>query len=139
MKLTVKQKKFADEYIICGNATEAAIKAGYSKKTATVMASENLTKPNIKNYIEERLEAIQSEKIADQREVMEFLTAVMRGEIAEATLIGKGYGEQAVGDVPVSIKERIKAGELIGKRHGMWTEKVDVSSENSVVIIDDSN
>lgn len=139
MKLTVKQKKFADEYIICGNATEAAIKAGYSKKTATVMASENLTKPNIKNYIEERLEAIQSEKIADQREVMEFLTAVMRGETTEATLIGKGYGEQAVGDVPVSMKERIKAGELIGKRHGMWTEKVDVSSENSVVIIDDSN
>lgn len=139
MKLTVKQKKFADEYIICGNATEAAIKAGYSKKTATVMASENLTKPNIKNYIEERLEVIQSEKIADQREVMEFLTAVMRGETTEATLIGKGYGEQAVGDVPVSMKERIKAGELIGKRHGMWTEKVDVSSENSVVIIDDSN
>lgn len=139
MKLTVKQKKFADEYIICGNATEAAIKAGYSKKTATVMASENLTKPNIKNYIEERLEAIQNEKIADQREVMEFLTAVMRGETTEATLIGKGYGEQAVGDVPVSMKERIKAGELIGKRHGMWTEKVDVSSENSVVIIDDSN
>lgn len=139
MKLTVKQKKFADEYIICGNATEAAIKAGYSKKTATVMASENLTKPNIKKYIDARLEAIQNEKIADQREVMEFLTAVMRGETTEATLIGKGYGEQAVGDVPVSMKERIKAGELIGKRHGMWTEKVDVSSENSVVIIDDSN
>lgn len=139
MKLTVKQKKFADEYIICGNATEAAIKAGYSKKTATVMASENLTKPNIKKYIDARLEAIQNEKIADQQEVMEFLTAVMRGETTEATLIGKGYGEQAVGDVPVSMKERIKAGELIGKRHGMWTEKVDVSSENSVVIIDDSN
>lgn len=139
MKLTVKPKKFADEYIICGNATEAAIKAGYSKKTATVMASENLTKPNIKKYIDARLEAIQNEKIADQQEVMEFLTAVMRGETTEATLIGKGYGEQAVGDVPVSMKERIKAGELIGKRHGMWTEKVDVSSENSVVIIDDSN
>ena len=139
MKLTVKQRRFADEYIICGNATGAAIKAGYSKKTASVMASENLTKPNIKKYIDERLEAIQNEKIADQREVMEFLTAVMRGETTEATLIGKGYGEQAVGDVPVSMKERIKAGELIGKRHGMWTEKVDVSSENSVVIIDDSN
>lgn len=139
MKLTVKQRRFADEYIICGNATEAAIKAGYSKKTASVMASENLTKPNIKKYIDERLEAIQNDKIADQREVMEFLTAVMRGETTEATLIGKGYGEQAVGDIPVSMKERIKAGELIGKRHSMWTEKVDLSSQNSVVIIDDSN
>ena len=80
LKLTLKQKKFADEYIISGNATQAAIKAGYSKKTAYRIGAENVKKVQIKAYIDERLAKIDSKKIAKQEEVLQYLTAVMRGE-----------------------------------------------------------
>ena len=80
VKLTLKQKRFCDEFIISGNATQAAVKAGYSKKTAGAMATENLKKPIIRAYLDERLADIKSEKTADMEEVMEYLTSVMRGE-----------------------------------------------------------
>lgn len=72
MKLTVKQQRVADEYILTGNATEAAILAGYSKKTAHLTGYENLRKPYISAYIENRLEELRSENVADQLEVMEW-------------------------------------------------------------------
>lgn len=131
--LTVKQKKFADEYIITGNATESAIKAGYSKKTARSIGQENLTKPDIKNYIDERLAELDSEKVADQKEVLQYLTSVMRGKETEQILRGMGEGYQQLIDIEVGATQRIRAAELIGKRHSMWTDKVDVSG--SVVFI----
>ena len=131
--LTVKQKKFADEYIITGNATESAIKAGYSKKTARSIGQENLTKPDIKNYIDERLAELDSEKVADQKEVLQYLTSVMRGKETEQILRGMGEGYQQLNDIEVGATQRIRAAELIGKRHSMWTDKVDVSG--SVVFI----
>lgn len=126
--LTLKQKKFADEYIISGNATEAAIKAGYSEKTANRIASENLSKLDIKNYINKRLAEIDSEKIADQKEVMEYLSSVMRGEQTEQTLksCGAEWGQE-ITDIEVGAKDRIKAAELLGKRYGMWTDKQDIN------------
>lgn len=83
MKLTPKQKKFADEYIKTGNATQSAIEAGYSKKTARSVGSENLTKPDISEYIAKRLEKIDKEKIAEQKEILEFMTRVMRRQEKE--------------------------------------------------------
>lgn len=127
MKLTIKQQRFADEYIISGNATEAAIKAGYSPKTATVIGAENLTKPYIKNYIDNRLAELESEKIADQSEILQFLTSIMRGEQTEQTLRGLGDGFQDITDIDVGAKDRIKAAELLGKRHQMWSEKLDIT------------
>ena len=124
-KLTLKQQRFADEYIICGNATEAAIKAGYAKRSAQQVGSENLLKPVIKSYIDKRLEELKSEKVADQQEVLEFLTSVMRGEKQEQTLCSMGELGQTVIDIDVGAKDRIKAAELIGKRHRLWTEKVE--------------
>ena len=124
-KLTQKQQRFVDEYIISGNATQAAIKAGHSKKTAAVTATENLRKPNIKAAIEKRNAEIQSEKTADMTEVMEYLTSVMRGEQTESVATAKGVYE----DVEVSAKDRIKAAELIGKRHGAWTDKKVISGD----------
>ena len=124
-KLTQKQQRFVDEYIISGNATQAAIQAGYSKKTAAVTATENLRKPNIKAAIEKRNEEIKSEKTADMTEVMEYLTSVMRGEQTESVATAKGVYE----DVEVSAKDRIKAAELIGKRHGAWTDKKVISGD----------
>ncbi|HEQ3812880.1 TPA: terminase small subunit, partial [Streptococcus pyogenes] len=115
-KLTLKQKRFADEYIISANATAAAIKAGYSKKTARSIGQENLTKPDIKAYIDERLEKLESEKIATQEEVLQYLTSIMRGDQQEKTLISVGEFGQKIVDIDVGAKDRIKAAELLGKR-----------------------
>jgi len=87
VRLTEKQKRFADYYIETGNATEAAIKAGYSQRTARFIGAENLTKPNIKLYIEQRLKELKDERIADATEVLQYLTSVMRGEMTETRYI----------------------------------------------------
>ena len=129
-KLTQRQRRFIDEYIISGNATQAAIKAGYSKKTAAVTATENLRKPNIKAAIDKRNAEIRTKKTADMTEVMEYLTSVMRGEQTESVATAKGVYD----DVEVSAKDRIKAAELIGKRHGAWTDKKEVNGNISIDI-----
>ncbi|MGN1284164.1 MAG: terminase small subunit, partial [Candidatus Limosilactobacillus intestinavium] len=113
-KLTLKQQRFIDEYIISGNATQAAIKAGYSKRTAKQAGTENLAKPYLKAELDRRNAEIQSQKTADMTEVMEYLTSVMRGEQTESVATSKGI----YNDIPVTAKDRIKAAELIGKRHG---------------------
>lgn len=137
-KLTIKQKKFADEYIISGNATQSAINAGYSKKTASVIGTENLIKPNIKKYIDERLKELEQEAIANQSEVLKFLTSIMRGEQTEQTLISDGSEQgQRITNIEVSAKDRIKAAELLGKRYGSWTDKVDLSSDLTLIFEDD--
>ena len=128
--LTQKQRRFIDEYIISGNATQAAIKAGYSKKTARKIGQENLTKPDIKAEIERRNAEIQSEKTADMTEVMEYLTSVMRGEQTESVAISKGV----FSGVEVSAKDRIKAAELIGKRNGAWTDKKELTGDLKIDI-----
>ena len=135
--LTLKQQRFADEYIISGNATQAAILAGYSKKTARSIGQENLTKPDIKKYIDERLEELESSKIAKQDEVLQYLTSIMRGLETEQTLRGMGEGMQAIDDIEVSAKDRIKAAELLGKRYAMWTEKQEVTGDIAVTFVDD--
>ena len=83
MKLTPKQKAFADEYLICGNATEAARKAGYNPKSARQIATENLAKPSISVYIAERQKQIEDSRIANIKEVLEFYSSVLRGEIKD--------------------------------------------------------
>ena len=137
MKLTEKQKRFADYYIELGNATEAARKAGYSSKTAKSIGQENLTKPDIKTYIEERLNEKDAERIASQDEILEFLTAVMRGEKTEQIPVGLGEGAQQLEDKDPYLKDRVKAAELLGKRHSMWTDKVDMMGNVGVRIVDD--
>ena len=135
--MTSKQRKFCDEYLISGNATDAAIKAGYSPKTAKQTGSENLAKPDLKAYIETELEKLHSAKIADAQEVLEYLTAVMRGQHTEQVLKLAGDGVQVVEDIDVSAKERLKAAELIGKRYGMFTDKVGVEGAVPVIITGD--
>ena len=125
--LTLKQQRFADEYIISGNASKAAIAAGYSKKYAAQNTDKLLKNTKVKSYIAERMAELDSKKIAKQEEVLAYLTSIMRGEQQEKTLVGEGMGEQRIADIDVSAKDRIKAAELIGKRYSMWTEKVDVS------------
>lgn len=134
--LTEKQKKFCDEYLLDCNATQAAIRAGYSPKTAYSIGEENLRKPELKAYIDEQLKILHSQKTADAQEVLEYLTAVMRGEHTEQTLKLIGDGVQSITDIDVSAKERLKAAELIGKRYGMFKDNVSVDLE-PVMIVDD--
>lgn len=136
-KLTIKQKKFADEYIISGNATEAAVKAGYSKKTASVIGAENLIKPNIKSYLDERLEELEDKAIAKQDEILKYLTSVVRGEQTEQILARTDLGAEKLTNIQVSAKDRIKAAELLGKRYGSWTDKVDLTSNLTILFEDD--
>jgi phage terminase small subunit len=135
--LTARQKKFCDEYLISGNATDAAIKAGYSPKTAKQTGSENLSKPDLRAYIDEQLDKIHSAKIADAQEVLEYLTAVMRGQHTEQVLKLAGDGVQVVEDIDVSAKERLKAAELIGKRYALFSDKMDLGGAVPVVIMGD--
>lgn len=135
--MTPRQRKFCDEYLISGNATDAAIKAGYSPKTAKQTGSENLSKPDLRAYIDEQLAKIHSAKIADAEEVMKYLTSVMRGEHTEQVLKLVGEGVQTVTDIDVSAKERLKAAELIGKRYGLFTDKVWLEGAVPVIITGD--
>lgn len=141
--LNEKQKKFIEEYVICLNATEAAKKAGYSKKTAYSIGQENLKKPEIKKAINEYLKKIQDEKIADAKEVMEHLTRVLRGEQMEETIVieGQGNGISKARKIKkeISPKDRLKAAELLGKRYGLFNDKLEHSGEVKAVVLQGSD
>ena len=112
-KLTPKQRAFADYYIETGNATEAARRAGYKGKNINRIASENLSKLDIKQYIDERLAKIEDERIAKGEEVLQYLTRVMRGDEKDQ------FGLDA------SLQDRTKAAELLGKRYRLFVDKTE--------------
>ena len=122
MKLTPKQKAFCDYYIETGNASEAARKAGYSQKTAPFIGAENLKKPQIKEYISERMDNQDRERVASADEVIAFYTAVMRGEVKDQ------FGIEA------SLSDRLKAGENLMRRYDKIAP-VEKTEENSGVIM----
>ena len=134
--MTDKQKRFCDEYLIDCNATQAAVRAGYSPKTAKQTGCENLAKPDLKAYIDERLEEMHNEKTADAQEVLENLTSVMRGGHKAQVLKLVGEGVQTISDIDVGAKDRIKAAELIGKRYGMFKDGLAVEVEPVTLVND---
>lgn len=137
-KLTLKQKKFADEYIISGNAYKSAIEAGYSESYAKGNVVKLLENVSVKAYIDKRLKELDDKAIAKQEEVLQYLTAVMRGQSKSAVVVIEGLGEglseaRLINKTP-DEKDRIKAAELLGKRYGAFTEKVDISGDMSLSI-----
>lgn len=126
--MTVKQKRFCEEYLVDCNATQAAIRAGYSEKSARQIADRLLTNADIRYYIDDRLQQIQDRTIADAAEVMKYLTSVMRGESKSEIVIVEGSGDGCSEARHIQKnpdeKERLKAAELIGKRFGIFTDKV---------------
>ena len=138
--MTKTQKRFADEYLVDTNATQAAIRAGYSKKSAYSQGQRLLKNDEVKRYIDEQLKKMNSDKIADATEVMEYLTSVLRGESTEEIVVvegcGEGYSEARRMDKDVSAKERLKAAELLGKRYGIFTDKTTVNVEPVVIVND---
>lgn len=107
--MNVRQQKFCDYYLQSGNATEAAIKAGYSKKTARAIGAENLTKPDIQKYLSEHQQKAHNSRIATAEEVLEFWAEVMRNE-------------------EISPKDRLRASENLGKRYRLLEPEKDETS-----------
>lgn len=136
--LTEKQKRFCDYYIETGNATEAYKKAykNNNQRASESNGSRLLSNDKVKNYIEERLKQIESKRIADAKEVMEYLTKILRNQEQEEVVIVSENGPEII-KKDVSIKDRNKAAELLGKRYALWTEKVDLDGNVGVTIIDD--
>ena len=132
MGMTERQKIFADHYIISLNATEAYKKA-YPKiksiKTAEVNGSKLLRNTKVKAYIDEQLEKLKSERIADQQEVLEFLTAVMRGEVTEPLLVLDGEGTQKVVQAKPSVATRRASAVDLGKRYGLFVERQEITQK----------
>lgn len=128
-KMTLKQQRFADEYIITGNLYKSAVKAGYSEKYAKAQSHKLLENVGIKSYIDERLAKLESEKIATQEEVLQYLTSVMRGEKTEPLLVLDGEGTQKVIQAVPNVQSRTRAAELLGKRYGTFTDRVDINAQ----------
>ncbi len=117
--LTEKQKRFCEEYLIDLNATQSAIRAGYSAKTADRIASENLRKLEVQNYIS-KLREQQSER-----------TGITSDKVISE------LEKVAFSDAEITGKEKIKALELLGKHLGMFSEKMNIETDIGVKIIDD--
>lgn len=121
--LTVKQRRFVDAYIETGNAAEAARRAGYKSRNADVMGRENLRKPTVRKVLEARLKEIEDKRIAKAKEVMEFLTSSMRGEIKEEAVVVEGVGDGCsaarIIEKQICANDRIKAAVQLAKRYGL--------------------
>lgn len=122
--LTEKERIFADEYIKTTNATQSAIKAGYSEKTASSKGSQLLRKVKVRQYIDEVMDKRSKNTIATADEVLQYLSRVMNGEEKDA------FG------LDVSVADRTKAAELLGKRHMLFTDKVKLDAEIEIDISD---
>lgn len=141
MGMTEKQKRFADEYLIDLNGTRA-YKVAYprvkSDAAASVNASRMLRIAKVKTYIDEQLEKIHNEKTADAQEVLEYLTAVMRNEQTEEVVVvegtGDGCSEARTVEKDTSIKDRVKAAELLGKRYSLFTDKMELDADMALDI-----
>ena len=121
-KLTNKQQAFINYYLGESkmNATDAARRAGY--KHPKVQGAQNLSKLN--QEIAERMEQMKKDSIATQEELLQFMTAVTRGEETEKLVTNAGN----IVEVPVSMKDRIKPAELLGKSYGMFTDKKEINA-----------
>lgn len=136
--LNDKQQRFADEYLIDLNATQAAIRSGYSKKTAYSQGQRLLKHVEVKAYIDARMAEKEKELIADQDEVLKYLTSVLRGESQSEVVVVENIGdytsEARLLQKAPDEKERLKAAELLGKRYNLFSDKMKVDVALPVVI-----
>lgn len=141
MKLKLKQQTFVDEYIRTGNVYQSAIRAGYSQKYAKASSHKLLDNVGIKQAIDKRMAELKKKSIADQDEILQYLTSVVRGEITDQELIpiGVGKGQMEVEELEKrsDTNARTKAAELLGKRYMMWTDKHQVETNATVQFNDD--
>lgn len=150
MALTIKQKQVADDFIITGNRTQSYLKFYKNiknKETAASAASRLFSTPEVKEYIESKMKELDEELIADQREILRGLTRQFRREEIDYQVVmikkpsfddnGNFLGIEEKPEViklPTQNKDAIKAGWLLGKRFGMWTDKVDMDIDVPTII-----
>lgn len=152
VKLSLKQQKFADEYIKLGNIEQAAINAGYSKAYARGNAHKLVANVSISEYIANRMEELKSKAIADQTEVLEYLTSVMRREHKEVVVVTLTKEESKwvegkkqtvkeeipeLVEIPAKLSDANKAAELLGKRYKLFTDQQDININGVVNFNDD--
>lgn len=155
--LNAKQRRFAMEYVIDLNATQAAIRAGYAETSAESQGSRLLTNDKVKELIAELNEEKEDSLIADQIEVMKYLTRVMRREEAENTVVvlkksdskwvtgpdGKpkkqtsSWEEAELVQFPTKVSDANRAAELLGKRYAMFTDNKNIDGDVGVILVDD--
>lgn len=143
MNITEKQKRFADYYIETGNGTEAARKAGYKGNDLRVIASQNLTKLNIKSYIDEKMKEKDNKRIASQDEILEYFTKVMRGESESEVVViegqGDGFSEARRMKKKPDEKERLSAAKELAKRYGLDKPVGNIDKNIDITIDDGEN
>lgn len=151
--MTPKQKRFCDEYLIDLNATQAAIRAGYSVRSAQNSGYQNLEKPPIREYISKRLKEKQSSLIAKQDEVLRTLTRIMRRQEPDNNLVVTKISKNSYDDngnkqvtkeqipeivkTPTKISDANKAAELLGKYYALFSDRINVDGNIGVTIVDD--
>ncbi len=128
--ITDRQKRFCDEYLTDCNGAGAARRSGYSPGSAKSL----LKQPEVQEYLRTQMEEIHNEKIADVKEISEYLTSVMRGNCGEQTKTSISDDKETTTYITVSAKERLKAAELMGKRYGLFRERTEVTVKPSVII-----
>lgn len=141
--MTPRQEKFCVEYLIDLNATQAAIRAGYSKRTADRIANQNLRKLEIQSRIKKMRDEYYDKTIMSAKEVEYLLSKAGRGELKEEVVVvegvGDGFSESKIVKKHLSAKDRIKALELLGKRHHLFEDQNSKTGEEEVRIIDDTD
>ena len=132
--LTDKQKAFCLEYLLDFNVTQAAIRSGYSKKTACEQSARLLANVKIQNYVKQLTSKTEKKKIMDVQEIQERLTALARGEVEEDVVVTENIGDftsQArVVKKIVGAKDQVKALELLGKANALFVDKFDGNIKN---------
>ena len=136
-KLNEKQKAFADHYIESLNAYESAKRAGYSEAYAKSQSYKLLENVGIKNYIDERMESKDNYRIASQDEILQILTDIARGITEEEVVQFSQLGEELRTTRKPTIKDRMKASELLGKRYRLFVDKAELEITEPITIIDD--
>lgn len=142
-KLTEKQKRFADYYIETGNGAEAARRAGYKGNNHDNIATENLRKLAIKEYIKNKMENKDEKRIASQDEILEYFTKVMRGESESEVVViegqGDGFSEARRMTKKPDEKERLSAAKELAKRYGLDKPVGNIDKNIDITIDDGEN
>lgn len=141
--MTPRQEKFCVEYLIDLNATQAAIRAGYREKTAYSMGQRLLKNVEIKSRIKKMRDDYYDKTIMSAKEVEYLLSKAGRGELKEEVVVVEGLGDGVsaaqIIKKRLSAKDRIKALELMGKRHHLFEDQDSKTGAEEVQIIDDTN
>lgn len=147
-ELSLRQKKFADEYIISGNATKSAIEAGYSKKTAESIGSRLLRNVKVSEYISKRAQEVFEERAMSVAEALAISASIARGEIQQGqtkknvkVYVGDRLEEETVTETEYqftpTIEERQRSLDHILKVNGAYLDRKEIDVTGMVQFIDD--